>query len=508
MKDTSRTVKKKIAAQLISAVKKGSAEEVREMICAGAPLELKNGEGALTAAVLRDDPVIANMLLEAGADVNEIDPVTGRTPVCFAAGEGSLSMVSMLLDHGADPVIRDGMGVSPLYTAVLNNDFEITKTLLKKGALIDSPRLLLRAVENGSWDVTDLLVKAGACSDTKWAFCSLASAVQRGKTKMVKLMLEHGADPNICVPNSAVPLPIIIAAETGNAEMTELLLKHGADPNIMDGDGRHALTEAVSSKNIPIIKLLLDHGADLNVRDGSMKLRTPLCIAAGFFAEEIMQMLIDAGADVNKEDSTGITPLHYACRSGYPGNIHILLKAGADPNITDTFGNTVLADAIGKYGGEELYDFTNTYDMAVAPEEIISDDPVLALIRAGADINAKSSRQITPLMQSVLYNRRIYLKILIALGADIEATEINKRTVLHYAASWLNITEMKILLKAGADIDARDIEGRTPLDILRNKFPEEYNRHAEKLMALDSKRRRLGLEDSARGVITGYEFDI
>ena len=67
---------------------------------------------------------------------------------------------------------------------------------------------------------------------------------------------------------------------------------------------------------------------------------------------------------------------------------------------------------------------------------------------------------------------------------------------------------MKILLKAGADIDARDIEGLTPLDILRNKFPEEYNRHAEKLMALDSKRRRLGLEDSAQTDITGFEFDI
>lgn len=497
-----------MAAQLISAVKKGSAEEVREMICAGAPLELKNGEGALTAAVLRDDPVIANMLLDAGADVNEIDPVTGRTPVCFAAGEGSLSMVSLLLDHGADPVTRDGMGVSPLYTAVLNDNFEIAKILLKKGALIDSPRLLLRAVENGNWDITDLLVKAGACANTKWAFCSLASAVQRGKTEMAKLMLEHGADPNISVPNSAVPLPIIIAAETGNAEMAELLLDHGADPNITDGDGRYALTEAVSSKNIPIIKLLLEHGADPNVRDGSMKLRTPLCIAAGFFAEEIMQMLIDAGADVNKEDSAGITPLHYACRSGYPGNIHILLKAGANANIADIYGNTVLADAIGKYGGEGLYDFTNTYDMAVAPEEIISDDPVLALIRAGADINAKSSRQITPLMQSVLYNRRIYLKILIALGADLAATEINKRTVLHYAASGLNITEMKILLKAGADIDARDIEGLTPLDILRNKFPKEYNRYAEKLMALDSKRRRLGLEDSAQADKTGYEFDI
>ena len=62
-----------------------------------------------------------------------------------------------------------------------------------------------------------------------------------------------------------------------DASLTRLLLEHGADPNVPDNSGGMPLHFAASSGSRRVVKLLLAHGAKINAKDAGGK--TPLDVA-------------------------------------------------------------------------------------------------------------------------------------------------------------------------------------------------------------------------------------
>ena len=81
---------------------------------------------------------------------------------------------------------------------------------------------------------------------------------------IVKLLLEHGANPNKDSQKQASPLRRAIASK--NTEIVKLLLEHGADPNLMEddyyGNKKSMLTYAIiDAKSKDIVNLLIKHGA-------------------------------------------------------------------------------------------------------------------------------------------------------------------------------------------------------------------------------------------------------
>ena len=94
------------------------------------------------------------------------------------------------------------------------------------------------------------------------------------------------------------------------------------------GDRDHSALQAVINS----------HGIDAFDRDN----RTALIWASFFGQADLVKWLLDNRANVNFQDGIGFTGLHYCGQEQYLEIATILLKNGADPNITDKHGNTAL----------------------------------------------------------------------------------------------------------------------------------------------------------------------
>lgn len=79
---------------------------------------------------------IAFRMLE---NLNDRDD-TGWTPLFYSVDEADIALVALFLDHGADPNLRDGLGLTALDHARINGDERIAQFLQMYGAQSADPR--------------------------------------------------------------------------------------------------------------------------------------------------------------------------------------------------------------------------------------------------------------------------------------------------------------------------------------------------------------------------------
>jgi len=205
-----------------------------------------------------------------------------------------------------------------------------------------------------------------------------------------------------------------------------LLISHGANVNAATRRGRTALlVAAMSDQSADIARLLVQSGADVQAKDF---LKTTTVRAAAFGNDtETLRLMIDAGVDVNAADLPGITPLMMA--AGWNGNlpaVKLLLAKGAKVNA-------VSAPVMGlpsKNGPSEFGLLTALMMSApFGPPELIR-----TLLAAGADVNARDVRGMTPLMLAIATDRQdpAVIRMLLDRGAD---TSI-KSNLGETAADW------------------------------------------------------------------------
>ncbi|KAF2367448.1 Ankyrin repeat-containing domain [Trinorchestia longiramus] len=124
------------------AVFKGSLEITSMLLECGAEVDEVDihGRTALIVAAYRGNCAIASRLIDAGANMERQD-LEGQTALHWAAREGSVETVLCLIDHGADTAIKDNAGrffkhwlVKHLYLAVRHTDPEKVEALLSAGA--------------------------------------------------------------------------------------------------------------------------------------------------------------------------------------------------------------------------------------------------------------------------------------------------------------------------------------------------------------------------------------
>jgi ankyrin repeat protein len=187
--------------------------------------------------------------------------------LCQAAGSGNLDRVKELLEAGADINNHDGgNGATPLHLAARYNRAEIIRFLLKNGAVLDAKMgydmtPLYWAASSCNPEATEVLIHAGAdleARDSHEKNTPLIAICWGGNkecgVKIVRLLLEAGADPNARRKEDSTPL--IFVARYGNIEMIKLLLDHGADPSLKRHDGMNAYQIALAGGHSEAAKLL------------------------------------------------------------------------------------------------------------------------------------------------------------------------------------------------------------------------------------------------------------
>lgn len=242
----------------------------------------------------------------------------------------------------------------------------------------------------------------------------LRRAVRYGYFALVKLLVDHGRDPNSTDGMGGTPLHL--AARYGREAIMRLLIEKGADIDALDvsddmpihlathekqsaaiqilidcgarlndfGSGGTPLQWATRYGNAPLVQLILGSGkCDVNTRDYDEK--TPLHWAAGGDSVAVAQSILDSGGYVDSRDDRGETPLHYAARNWNVLLAKLMLDNGSDVNCRSYSGDSPLHAATQESHEEDIHkDTTPRYSSWNWPEGEMKI--IKLLLSYGADV--------------------------------------------------------------------------------------------------------------------------
>jgi len=289
---------------------------------------------AMVDALHKDD--LSSFLKTADSDpslLNARGP-EGSTPLMYAVLYSDATTVARLLKQGADPNKHNDANATALMWAA--NDLEKTRLLLDHGAEVNVKSDDIR---------TPLMI----------------AARHPGGAPVVKLLLDHGANPN---PNARVQTessPLLEGLTAGDAATVELLIQRGADVLATGEMGLFMagtndcskcfdlLTARITDKaaytgalqdiavlgDVGAVRTLIDRGADVNAVDPLGRTALMYAAVSDVLPVDMVKLLIARGADVNAKDGhtkasdEGLTVLDIARRKGNTPVVDILLKAGA-----------------------------------------------------------------------------------------------------------------------------------------------------------------------------------
>ena len=287
---------------LYEAAVSGKSQITRWLLSLGADVLAadENGFTPLHGAVTKD-LATAKLLHEAGADINARSK-TGRTLLHSAAYFGRVETIQWLLSLGADVLVVEEDGFTPLHEAV-TKDLTAAELLYEAGADINARSktgrtLLFEAAVNGKSQIVRWLLSLGAdvSAADENGFSPLLGAVTMDLAT-AKLLYEAGADIN--TRNNIGQTLLHGSVYYGNVEMAQWLLSLGADVSAADEDGFTPLHRAVT-KDLATAKSLYEAGADINAR--SKEGKTILYEAALNGQFQTIQWLLSLGVDFSTAD--------------------------------------------------------------------------------------------------------------------------------------------------------------------------------------------------------------
>ena len=326
---------------------------------------LPDGSLALAWAIERQDPEPVEMLLRAGAAVNDPDPAANPyRPLIVACLNPQPEVMRLLLDAGADVNARGPDGISALALCAENAPADTVSRLLARGAAVNATdRLgqtpLMRAAANGHAALFHLLLVHGADvrQSSSGGFTPLMFAARSGDGATARLALAAGGNPGDRAADGTTLVQL--AMLQGNYDFVAALVRRGADLHAVDLNGRALLHAATLANQPSLVRLLVEHGADINqvtdlprvhwkyesnfrAGDYEFPRLTPLLIAAENGAAELMTYLAEQGADPAHRTRDGYGLVLAAASSANADALATALRLAPDANVANEHGETPL----------------------------------------------------------------------------------------------------------------------------------------------------------------------
>ena len=251
----------------------------------------------------------------------------------YCDSNGPLKTSNTLAEH---QLVPDVCRLTPLYLVecegaarfLLNRGARMNPPIANDGVNGGVPNLLGHVAKRGNTKVIQLLLDHGAEQEKEAQCSTLQSLAYHGHVEALQLLLGHGADINS--QGGKYGNALNAAAYIGRVESMQLLLDHGADVNAQGGEHGNALQVAAYTGQVECMQLLLDNGADVNVHGGNHG--NALQAAAFMGRLECMRLLLDNGADVNAHGEKYGNALQAAAVMGRVEAMQLLLDNGADVN--------------------------------------------------------------------------------------------------------------------------------------------------------------------------------
>jgi ankyrin repeat protein len=357
---------------LVAACAKGSRHIVSFLLEQGGDLSLKDslGNTPFAKSIIGGHTAIAKMLLEKGANANDrvclpepnddedeednedlekmlnlvglegldklgelVDmaqkelKLVGNDSSClmWAACEGNLPMVKLLLQHKANLTETDEEGNSALYYSVYNGHSEIAKLLIKLGSDIH----LMNKEEGGLLHVAAL----------------------RGHIELSKLLIDKGVDINSRIPGSGdTPLGIAVSSSIlHDQNPTIMLIESGADPDLRDSDGNSPLVNACAIGFAEGVVALLKAGASTNFVDNSGNTAYDYARENSEFIENLETLGVSLN-DLKPTKSVTLTKAYRKTLSYLKVYLPIFAVIGLIGYFSTTFGSILLALVLAWWG--------------------------------------------------------------------------------------------------------------------------------------------------------------
>jgi uncharacterized protein len=450
---------------VVDSAQAGDEKALRKLLREGGDVDeaLADGRTALHFAAADGDLELVSLLIGAGANVGAGTRIGSYTPLHMASRRGHAEVVRALLKAGADPqAATSNSGVLPLHLAAASDEPEAVRILIAAGADVNA--------REGAWQQTPLVFAAAG-----------------NRVENIRILLAAGADPSL---TSAV-VDVVEREEADKASDKRIVqvLKQfkelaggGPDwqpepaqvqaaielardiqrnwPDVPDpacdapaNDAGDEADEEEEEDDEPLpAKCLAQADGDTDTVAaqaeeepkppsygelvGAWGGLTPLLHAVRQGHKEAALALLEGGADINQPSASDHTaPLLMAALNGQFDVALVLLERGADPNTASTAGATPLFATIERQWAPWAH---YAHPVDYQRQQATHLELMQALLEAGADPN--------PRLEKHLWYSEYTTQVFVPAGLHFEGA-----TPFWRAAQALDVDAMKLLRSYGAD---------------------------------------------------------
>jgi ankyrin repeat protein len=459
------------SSAFVYAAQHGNLTVVQRMVELGVDINATNPDAytALDCAASEGHADIVRYLLKKGAS-HRFTVERPCTPLCAAAAAGHADLVRVFLDHHeSEPdekqddqsksPVRPGATVSNVSQRTVQNMFTTNVSKTEQEALEYTIPLFLAILHSHDEAALSLIEDQRVNINYRdlWGRTPLMWALTCGRRKVVKALLQHGADANLHDEHSGLTV-LIAEIRRPKARHVRLLLAHDkVDPNLPDRHSCTPLWAALDSWDVTMLKQLLAR-PDLDVnrpRNGI----TPLLHAISNRQEDVAILLLKHpsldSTSINSMDPNERTPLSYASEYGQVWLTDMLLEKGADPQLADVEGRVPRPYAAARIGTQAVTPPSQTGQAQADSGQVHAQASIfLAIDRGHLDT----------------------LETLVSMGADPSQQNEDGHTPLHCLVMRSgrqpilapeDEQAIRFLLEHGADPRIKDNCGMTALDMAR-----------------------------------------